>query len=223
MRKAKKFGIGIIIVIVGFFSLAAIAGLTTTDEDRSRWEAERIAEEKDKERQKIQQNTQPDKKIPTGTKDKPKIVEQPKIVELPEVTKDVTPVIQSKSILNRVGDVVEIGGIAFNVTAAPSTSKGDFWDKPDGIFYRIPFSMENLGKEPNEVYRRDFTLIDGKDRKFEPPYVVFSKALSISENLQPGLQIERRIYFDIPYDETLQYNLEIEIGFESKIICVQNC
>jgi len=40
----KKVGLGIVIIIVGFFALVAIVGLTTTDEDRARWAAEEKAE-----------------------------------------------------------------------------------------------------------------------------------------------------------------------------------
>lgn len=45
MSTGKKIGLGIVIIIAGFFALVAVTQLTLTDEDRARFQAEREAEE----------------------------------------------------------------------------------------------------------------------------------------------------------------------------------
>jgi len=56
MSIGKKALLGIIITIGGFFVLVAIAGFTTTDEDRARWEAERELNERWEENKPSQIN-----------------------------------------------------------------------------------------------------------------------------------------------------------------------
>jgi len=62
--KVKKFGIGVLIVIGGFIALATAASLTTTDEDRARWEAER-----EQEKQPVQSLSKDDTKNPQTAKE----------------------------------------------------------------------------------------------------------------------------------------------------------
>jgi len=62
--KAKKFGIGVLIVIGSFIALATVASLTTTDEDRARWEAER-----EQEKQSVQSLSKDDTKNPQAARE----------------------------------------------------------------------------------------------------------------------------------------------------------
>lgn len=64
MGKAKKFGIGVLIVIGSFIALATVASLTTTDEDRARWEAER-----EQEKQSVQSLSKDDTKNPQAARE----------------------------------------------------------------------------------------------------------------------------------------------------------
>jgi len=136
---------------------------------------------------------------------------------------------QLKQTTYTIGDNVTLDGISYMVTDSPTRTTGDAFKKADGIFYRIPLKMENLGKQSKSVFNKQFTLIDSKNREYkvDSSWFNYSKDLVGGEGLSPNLPIERGIYFDIPYEGELQYKLKIKpwgkISFSYEIICVENC
>ena len=135
----------------------------------------------------------------------------------------------SKQTTYKIGDTVTLDGISYMVTDSPTRTAGDTSKRPDGIYYRIPLKMENLGKQQKSVFRDQFTLIDSKNREYKTDKYWFSYTRDLvgGEGLSFNFPIERGIYFDIPYDEELQYKLKIKpwgkISFSYEIICVENC
>jgi len=115
------------------------------------------------------------------------------------------------------------------VTDSPTRTTGDTTKKPDGIYYRVSLKMENLGKGQKSVFNSQFILIDSKNREYETDryWSSYIEDLVGGEGLSFNFPIERGIYFDIPYDEELQYKLKIKpwgkISFSYEIICVENC
>ena len=135
----------------------------------------------------------------------------------------------SKQTTYKIGDKVTLDGVSYVVTDSPTRITDDLSKKPDGIYYRISLKIENLVKEQKSVFNDQFTLIDSKNREYEVDdyWLDYNKDLVGGEGLSFNFPIERGIYFDIPYDEELQYKLKIEpwgkISFSYEIICVENC
>ena len=135
----------------------------------------------------------------------------------------------SKQTTYKIGDKVTLDGISYMVTDSPTRTTGDTSKRPDGIYYRIPLKMENLGEQQKSVFRDQFTLIDSKNREYKTDeyWFYYVEDLVGGEGLSFNFPIERGIYFDIPYDEELQYKLKIKpwgkISFSYEIICVENC
>ena len=77
-------------------------------------------------------------------------------------TDDIEP---SKQTTYKIGDKVTLDGISYMVTDSPTRTTGDTSKRSDGIYYRIPLKMENLGKQQKPVFRDQFTLIDSKNRE----------------------------------------------------------
>jgi len=135
----------------------------------------------------------------------------------------------SKQTTYKIGEKVTLDGISYMVIDSPTRTTGDASKKPDGIYYRIPLKMENLGKQQKSVFRDQFTLIDSKNREYKTDkyWSDYINDLVGGEGLSFNFPIERGIYFDIPYNEELQYKLKIKpwgkISFSYEIICVENC
>jgi len=135
----------------------------------------------------------------------------------------------SKQTTYEIGEKITLDGISYMVTESPTKTTGNTSKRPDGIYYRIPLKMENLGKQQKSVFLDQFTLIDSKNREYKTDeyWSDYVKDLIGGEGLSFNFPIERGIYFDIPYDEELQYKLKIKpwgkISFSYEIICVENC
>jgi len=135
----------------------------------------------------------------------------------------------SKQTTYKIGDKVTLDGVSYMVTDSPTRTTDDLSKRPDGIYYRIPLKIENLVKEQKSVFHDQFTLIDSKNREYKVDdyWVDYINDLVGGEGLSFNFPIERGIYFDIPYDEELQYKLKIKpwgkISFSYEIICVENC
>ena len=136
---------------------------------------------------------------------------------------------QSKQTTYKIGDKVTLDGISYMVTESPTQTTGNTSKKPDGVYYRVPLKMENLVKQQKSVFRDQFTLVDSKNREYKTDkyWSDYVKDLVGGEGLSFNFPIERGIYFDIPYDEELQYKLKIKpwgkISFSYEIICIENC
>ncbi len=92
----------------------------------------------------------------------------------------------------------------------------------------MPIELVNKGKQQITVYDEQFILIDEKDREYLPADVVMVKRPFFAyEELSPDLPKKFDLYYDIPYDEDLQYDLKLgkeKYGLKfPATICLQNC
>ena len=142
-------------------------------------------------------------------------VSEPTIKEIP-----------SKS-MAQIGQIVEVAGIAYKVRDSPTTSEGTYFVRPDGIYFKIPVTIENLRKQTASVSIDNFLLIDEMEREYDAVFKLLTDSLGF-EDVQPNLPINRSVIFDIPYDENLEYKLLIkpdlfEVSSDEAIICIKNC
>ena len=99
---------------------------------------------------------------------------------------------------------------------------------PDGIFFKIPFEIENLRDKTTSISNDQFILIDEIGRQFDSKPAIFLSNSLFLEDVQPNLPMQRFVVFDIPIDENLQYSVQIspalfEISTDEVLICVKNC
>lgn len=91
-----------------------------------------------------------------------------------------------------------------------------FNDEADGVFVVVELRMENTGSETYEITDRHLKLVDDQDRVFSADssasyYVSSDDRISPEgityDQLQPGLDVERAVVFDVPQG---RYTMMIE-------------
>lgn len=106
-------------------------------------------------------------------------------------------------------DVVTLDNISYEVTKVVKASSADGY-RANGIFVVVTLSIENKGSQPGEVIENNFRLIDSQDRQFSTDRCLCGgDRLYNYESINPGLQITKRIVFDVPLSENEHYMLEI--------------
>jgi len=145
-----------------------------------------------------------------------------------EKTPQVEEVKDAGPIIHQIGETIMMNDIVYKVTGEPRFWNGDYFNNPAGIYYRVPIQIENFEKTQQEIRNHQFTLIDEKDREFPIEYLgATGNAIMPWEELNPNLPKKFSLYFDVPYDENLQYRLEIsshkKLSFDTIEICVENC
>lgn len=112
----------------------------------------------------------------------------------------------------KVGETVQDGDIAFTVTdVITATSLGNQYTKKDaqGLFYVISLKIENKAKETKTIDSSMITLIDSQGRTFDRSIdgqtakgMAQGKVDLFLQQVQPGLNVNGDIVFDIPKDAT---------------------
>lgn len=104
-----------------------------------------------------------------------------------------------------------------NAFTADIVDPGGARQQPDGEFLIVVMELENTGDEAVDIRTRHLKLVDQDDRDFETDTrtvldVAYDHRVGIeglsSEQLQPGLTLERAVVFDVPPDQ--DYRLKIE-------------
>jgi len=104
---------------------------------------------------------------------------------------------------------VTIDNISYQVVKVAKTSSADGY-RANGVFVVITLSMENRGNQPGEIVENNFRLIDSQNRQFGTDGCLCADdRLYNYESINPGLQITKRIVFDVPQVEAEHYLLEI--------------
>lgn len=104
-----------------------------------------------------------------------------------------------------IGDRVVSGNIAYtitNVQTSPTLSNEYSSTSADGIFVIVDMTLENIGKETITMTSNYVKLVDDQARVFESDsdswmYIDNNNNLLLKQ-LQPGLQTNGRIVFDVP-------------------------
>ena len=112
----------------------------------------------------------------------------------------------------KVGETVQDGDIAFTVTdGTTATSLGNQYTKKDaqGLFYVISLKIENKAKETKTIDSSMITLTDSQGRTFDRSIdgqtakgMAQGKVDLFLQQVQPGLNVNGDIVFDIPKDAT---------------------
>lgn len=72
---------------------------------------------------------------------------------------------------------------------------------------QVIVKVKNLGKQPIQIDSSYFNLIDGSDRQFDPSAdLTFNDdgtaASFLMETINPGLSLQKSVFFDVPPDVT---------------------
>lgn len=110
----------------------------------------------------------------------------------------------------QIGEAVLVGDIAYRVNKVSTASEvgGYYGVEAKGIFYIIDLTIENKGKQAENLFASTMTIIDSESREFdydtsaEIYYEGDKTAISFGEQLQPGLPISGVKIFDLPKTAT---------------------
>lgn len=73
---------------------------------------------------------------------------------------------------------------------------------------QVIVTVKNLGKQPIQIDSSYFNLIDGEERQFDPTAKIsldMDNGISgsfLMETINPGLSLQRSVFFDVPQDVT---------------------
>jgi len=111
-----------------------------------------------------------------------------------------------------IGDKVNLAGISYQVTKV-TTQKSQIFEKAAGKYIVVYMTIENLRNVPVNVIEGQFGIIDDKGRLFTTASNYYSLEGEVLYNVvvQPNLPIDRRMAFDVPFDENLGYKLIIVV------------
>lgn len=110
-----------------------------------------------------------------------------------------------------VGDEFELGSVEYKINRVVSAERigkqyigGFIGSEAEGIFIVAVIEFTNTGDGPASVFSDQFKLLDAEAREFAPGTTVnaesdprFEDYLTV-EDLQPGLEVERTLAFDVP-------------------------
>lgn len=100
--------------------------------------------------------------------------------------------------LNEMATFGDYGVIAFKT----KLTKGNETNR-----IQVIVKVKNLGKQPIQIDSSYFNLIDGSDRQFDPSAdLTFNDdgtaASFLMETINPGLSLQKSVFFDVPPDVT---------------------
>ena len=125
------------------------------------------------------------------------------------------------------GELVQVGPVMYTVEHI-GEHNGNKDTKPEGIFFQIQITAENVDTKTTRMYGGQFYILYRDDNKYQAVYGDFSQEDLFNEHLEPHVPITRTTQFDIPYDDNMQYKIGIlptkeQASPDIGIICVQNC
>ena len=77
-------------------------------------------------------------------------------------------------------------------------------------FLILNVTIKNISKEMISLDSSSFQLLDG-DVQYSPTMIVIKDGLNY-DNVNPGVQIKKRIFFDIPENIAKKENLKLKLG-----------
>ena len=103
-------------------------------------------------------------------------------------------------------------------------------EKPDGVFFQIQITAENMEDEIIEFTGGEFYLYDIDDKKWAASFVGYGDPELSEVKLEQNKAVTVTTQFDIPYDEEMVYRVGIvpnrfgmEQTTEIAFICIKNC
>ncbi len=134
---------------------------------------------------------------------------------------------QTNFIMVKTGEPVVIGPVEYTVTF-DGTHKGNKETIPANTFVKIKIAAKNISEEKTWISGAQFYLIDEKQQKYQSVYGGFSTEDLSSNWLEPHKSVMLTTQFDVPYDETKQYNIVVrpskqQSSVDTAVICITNC
>jgi hypothetical protein len=134
---------------------------------------------------------------------------------------------QTNFIMAKTGEPVVIGPVEYTITF-DGTHKGNKETIPANTFVKIRIIAKNISEEKTRISGGQFYLIDEKQQKHQPVYGGFSTEDLLDDWLEPNKPAMWTTQFDVPYDETKQYNIVIrpskqQSSVDTALICITNC
>ncbi len=123
-----------------------------------------------------------------------------------------------------IGETFIIDNIAYRVNNIDKTTElGDWWiTEPQGVFYVVEITVENIGKETKEYFSPpDIEIIDSLGRHFNVDKDARWRGESLFwEQLHPNMEKTGNYIFDLPKDSS-GLRLKFSKGFfDKKIIYI---
>lgn len=134
---------------------------------------------------------------------------------------------QTNFIMADAGNPVIVGPIEYAVTF-DGTHKGNKETVAENTFVKIRVIAKNISDENIKISGEQFYIIDEKQQKHQSTYGGFSKEDLSNDWLEPNKPTMFTTQFDIPYDESKQYNIAIRplkqhSSIDTALICITNC
>ena len=118
----------------------------------------------------------------------------------------------------KIGDLINTGTIELSINKRSVQKKvndnsGYLTYSPEGEsneFLILNVTIKNISKEMISLDSSSFQLLDG-DVQYSPTMIVIKDGLNY-DNVNPGVQIKKRIFFDIPENIAKKENLKLKLG-----------
>ncbi len=125
------------------------------------------------------------------------------------------------------GESIQVGPVLY-VIEYDAMHKGNEITSPDNIYYQIKIYAKNTGIEPTRISNSQFSITGIDLPKTVPIYSNFTSIDLSGVELEPGQEIVRTTQFDIPYDSSEKYTIQIRPTKEQSsaqlgLVCISNC
>ena len=125
------------------------------------------------------------------------------------------------------GEPVQVGPVMYTVEHI-GEHNGDKDTQPEGTFFQIRITAENMGEKITRMHGGQFYILDQDDNKHQAVFGDFSEEDLFNDQLKPNVEVTWTTQFDISYDENMQYRIGIlptkeQSSADIGIICVHNC
>ena len=157
---------------------------------------------------------------------------------------------QTTSKFSEYGDVIKVGDVKFDVQYVTNheiikknkmyaefeklyVKKGlvdESNEIPDGVYFQIQITANNIGNETIELTGGQFFLYDINNKKHEAKFIGYGENELTVLKLEPNNPITVTTQFDVQYDDEMKYTVGIipnRYGLqdtqEMAFICIKNC
>ncbi len=127
----------------------------------------------------------------------------------------------------QAGEPIQVGPVKY-IVGHEGEHTGNKDTQPEGTFFKIRITAENLDSETTIMTGGQFFLLDESDKKYQAVYGKFSDEDLLTDLLELNVPVTWTTQFDIPYDEQEKYRIgilatKIQSSNDIGIVCVHNC
>lgn len=134
---------------------------------------------------------------------------------------------QPNMISAKSGEIIVVGPVEYTVIF-DGTSKGNKNTIPKDTFVSIKITAKNIKSENTWISENQFFFVDEKEQKHKPIHIGLSKDELKNFWLKPNKASMFITQFDVPYDESKQYNFIVlpskqQSSLDIALVCITNC